>query len=119
MSWALFTLDLTNCDCLFRAGIPIWLVRPYSELHSICVKKLIPLQVADGIIPLHATLRPTHPTIYFGGSDDITKYYAIAQHITGHLCYPNAFGSICAKKTGCTTTGPNEEGGMSTTVHTL
>jgi hypothetical protein len=93
-----FTLDLTNCDRLFRAGIPVWLVRPYYELHSIRVKKLVPLQVADGIIPLHAALRPTHPTIYCGGGDDIAKYYAIARHTTGHLCYPNAFGSIRAKK---------------------
>jgi hypothetical protein len=92
-----FTIDLTNCDRLFRAGIPVWLVRPYSELHSIRVKKLVPLQVADGIIPLHAAVHPTHPTIYCGGGDDITKYYAIAQHTTGYLRYHNAFGSIRAK----------------------
>jgi len=83
---------------LFCAGIPVWLVRPFSELHSIRVKKLVPLQVASSTIPLRAAIRPTHPTIFCGGGDDIAKYYAIAQHTMGYLRYPNAFGSICAKK---------------------
>ena len=62
------------------------------------MKKLVPLQVADDTIPLHAAVRPTHPTIYCGGGDDIAKYFAIAQHTMGYLRYHNAFGSIRTKK---------------------
>jgi hypothetical protein len=93
-----FTADLTVCDGLFRAGIPVWLLRPFSELHSIRVRKLVPLQSAGDLIPIDAAIRPTHPTIYRGGGDKIEKYYALTQHITGYLRYPNPFGSIRAKE---------------------
>jgi hypothetical protein len=92
-----FTVDLTICDQLFRAGIPVWLLRPYSELHSIRVRALAPLQVADDVFALDPVTRPTHPTIYCGGGDNAEKYRALAQHVLGYLRYPNPFGSIRAK----------------------
>jgi hypothetical protein len=93
-----FTMDLTICDRLFRAGIPVWLMRPFDELHSIRVRALAPLQVAGNLIPLDATTRPTHPTIYCGGGDNIAKYHALARHVLSYLRYPNPFGSIRAKQ---------------------
>ena len=92
-----FTVDLTTCDRLFRAGIPVWLLRPYSELHSIRVRALAPLQVAGDVLALDPVTRPSHPTIYCGGGDNVEKYRALAQHVLGYLRYPNPFGSIRAK----------------------
>src|ERR1700679_1819317 len=47
-----FTTDLYVCDALFRAGIPVWLIRPYTALASIRVKALARLQFTPETIPL-------------------------------------------------------------------
>ena len=114
-----FTNDLSVCDCFFRAGIPVWLIRPFSELHSIRVRKLVPLQPAGNLIPIDAATRPSHCTIYRGGGDDVGKYHALARHVKGYLHYPNPFWFHPCKRTGQTATAPNEEGGTSPTVHAL
>jgi len=91
-----FTTDLTVCDRFFRAGIPVWLVRPFSVLSSIRVKALAPIQTPGDFIPLGPATRPSHPTIYCGNGDHIDKYRAIARHVQHYLQYPNPFRSIRA-----------------------
>jgi len=76
-----FTTDLTVCDCFFQAGIPVWLMRPFSVLSSICMKVLAPVQTPGGFIPLMLATCPLHPTIYCGNSDHINKYWAIECHV--------------------------------------
>jgi hypothetical protein len=92
-----FTTDLKVCDGLFWAGIPVWLVRPYTQLHSIRVRALSPLQTPDGVIPLDPPPGPPQRTIYTGAANRFAKYSAIAQHIRGLLQFPDPFGCECAK----------------------
>jgi hypothetical protein len=95
-----FTNDLGTCDALFRAGIPVWLVRPYSALHSIRVRALGPLLVANGMIPLDPPSGPPHPlhrTIYVGAGNKLEKYVAIAQYVCQLLQFPDPFRSVRAK----------------------
>lgn len=94
-----FTTDLTVCDLFFRAGIPVWLVRPYSVLFTIRVRALAPIiwGPGDESCPLGPATRPSHAAIYRGNGDHIDKYRAIARHVQHYLQYPNPFRSIRAQ----------------------
>jgi hypothetical protein len=91
-----FTHDLDVCDRLFRAGIPVWLVRPCCVLQSIRIRKVVPLRVAQGILPLGLPPLPRHPSIYCGPAGSPNKFLAIAQHTCNFLKLPNPFVSIRA-----------------------
>ena len=92
-----FTTDLMVCDAFFQAGIPVWLVRPFSVLSSMRVKALAHIQTPGDLTPLNPATHPSHPTIYCGSGDHINKYRVIARHVQHYLQYPNPFWSICAK----------------------
>lgn len=91
-----FTTSLAVCEQLFHAGVPVWLVRPYSALHSIRILKLMPVTYAEIDIPLQPSLRPKYPPIYRGPGGRPEKYAAIAKRGLDYLSYPNPFGDICA-----------------------
>jgi hypothetical protein len=91
-----FTHDLHVCDRLFRAGIPVWLVRPCRVLQSIRIRKVVPLRVAEGLLPLGLPPLPTHPSIYRGPGGSPAKFLAIAQHARNFLKLPNPFVSTRA-----------------------
>jgi hypothetical protein len=92
-----YTTDLKVCDALFRAGIPIWLLRPYTALHSIRVRALAPLLAAHGVIPLDPPSGPAHRTIYVGPANKLEKYMASARYVRELLQFPDPFG--CARAT--------------------
>lgn len=89
-----FTYDLAVCDLLYWAGVPVWLIRPHHELHSICIKSLQLLMKATNLIPLDPSTCPSYPSIYWGPGDVVDKYNTIWSNI---LKYPNPFGSEHAK----------------------
>ena len=76
-----FTTDLYLCDALFRAGIPVWLIRPYTALASIRVKTLTRLQFTPKTIPLDLPPGPPLPSIYVGPATSLDKYTAIAHYV--------------------------------------
>jgi hypothetical protein len=86
-----FTTDLTVCNLFFQAGIPVWLMRPFSVLSSIRVRVLAPVQTLEDFTPLSPATCPLHPTIYCGNGDHIDKYQAIARHVQHYLQYLNPF----------------------------
>jgi hypothetical protein len=88
-----FTSDPMVCHNLFRAGVPVWFIRPYSSLHSIRVRKLVPVTHADGLLPLAPCSRPNCPTIYRGPGDRVDKYIALQARVLEFLKFPNPFGS--------------------------
>lgn len=92
-----FTTELAVCEHMFQAGIPVWLVRPSSALHSIRIRALAPLTKACDHLPLDPSLRPSYSSIYRGRGDVIDKYFAIAKDILGYLRYPNPFGDMRAQ----------------------
>lgn len=91
-----FTHDLDICDRLFRAGIPVWLVRPCHDLPSMRVRKVVPLSAAKSILPLGLPPLPTHPSIYRGPGGSCEKFLAITQHASNFLRLPNPFTSTRA-----------------------
>jgi len=91
-----FTNDLNVCGALFRAGIPVWLIRPYTEIHSIRVKALTQLWFASGTIPLDPPSGSPFPKIYVGSANCLEKYIAIAHYVSRLLQYPDPFGSVRA-----------------------
>jgi hypothetical protein len=94
-----FTISLATCDQLFCAGIPVWLVRPYTVLPDLRIQSYVAHQSASDHIPLEAASRPEHPVIYQGHVDLILKYQALAQYILDYLRYPNPLGSIRSTST--------------------
>ena len=91
-----FTHDLDACDRLFRAGIPVWLVRPCRDLPSMRIKMVVPLQAAESILPLGLPPLPPHPSIYRGPGGSPQKFLAITQHAYNFLKLPNPFVSTRA-----------------------
>jgi hypothetical protein len=89
-----FTHDPTVCDELYRAGIPVWLIRPYHELHSIRIKSLKPLIKPMDFFPLKASSRPVYPSIYRGPGDVLEKYVALGRSMLDYLKYPNPFAFV-------------------------
>lgn len=91
-----FTNDLAICDAFFRAGIPVWLIRPYTVLASIRVKALTQLRLAHGTIPLDPPPGRSIPSIYVGSGTSLSKYIAIACYVRRLLQFPDPFGSVRA-----------------------
>lgn len=91
-----FTNDLAICDAFFRAGIPVWLIRPYTALASIRVKALAQLQFAHLTIPLDPPPGSSLPPIYVGPGTSLEKYIAIARYVRRLLQFPDPFGSVRA-----------------------
>jgi hypothetical protein len=92
-----FTYDLAVCDRLYRAGIPVWLIRPYHELHSIHIKSLKQLTKVTGFFPLQPLSRPVYPSIYRGPGDALAKYMALGRSMLDYLKYPNPFAFVCSQ----------------------
>jgi hypothetical protein len=92
-----FTWDPIVCQNLFRAGVPVWLIRPYSALRSIRVRKLVPVTRAQGLLSLAPCSRPNCPTLYRGPGDRIEKYLALQASVLDLLKFPNPFGLSCTK----------------------
>lgn len=88
-----FTWDPLVCQSLFRAGVPVWFIRPYTALHSIRVRKLVSITQAQGLLPLGPCIRPICPSIYRGPGDRVEKYVALRASILEFLKFPNPFGS--------------------------
>jgi len=84
-----FTTNPVVCEGLFRAGIPVWLIRPCSDLRSIRIKAILPVQVPGAL--LDPPIRPFR-SIFRGRADDFAKYNAIMGHVETYLQYPNPFG---------------------------
>ena len=91
-----FTYNLNTCDTLFRTGIPVWLIRPYTEIHSIRIKALTQLCFASGTIPLDPPIGSPFPKIFVGSANCLEKYIAVARYVSRLLQYPDPFGSIRA-----------------------
>jgi hypothetical protein len=91
-----FTYDLAVCDQLYQAGVPVWLIRPYSALHSIHIRALAWLTKVVDMLPLEPSSRPKYPSTYCGPGDVLEKYIVLASDILGYLKYPNPFGSMRA-----------------------
>jgi hypothetical protein len=92
-----FTWDPIVCQNLFQAGIPVWLIHPYSALRLIWVHKLVPVTQAQGLLPLAPCSRLNCPTLYHGPGDRIEKYIALQASILDLLKFPNPFGLSCMK----------------------
>jgi hypothetical protein len=92
-----FTHDLLICKHFYKAGIPVWFIRPYSALTSICIRALVPVTKPVGVLPLEPLSHPVYPAIYHGRGDVLEKYIALGRNILGYLKYLNLFGFLCAK----------------------
>jgi hypothetical protein len=58
-----FTHDPLICDRFYKAGIPVWFIRPYSALSSIRIKALAPVTKPVRVLPLEPSSHPVYPTI--------------------------------------------------------
>ncbi|GLB38911.1 hypothetical protein LshimejAT787_0600730 [Lyophyllum shimeji] len=89
-----FTTSIQTCEDLFRAKIPVYLVRPATEVMSIRVLEVVTPIVAQGVIPLDEAVNPTYKAIYRGRvSRD--KYAAMYMFTRRLQTYPNPFGLTC------------------------
>lgn len=86
-----YTFDLTKCECLFRARLPVWLIRPYTDLHSARIDCIVYVKLAADLLPISAAIAPMHPTIFRGPSTDFKKYEAMGRYSMGFQRYPDPF----------------------------
>jgi len=78
----------------YQAGIPVWLIRPCSALHSICVRALKSLTKVINMLPLKPS---SHPSIYCRWGNILDKHIMLASDILCYLKYPNPFCSMHAQ----------------------
>ncbi|KAF8057832.1 hypothetical protein FPV67DRAFT_557001 [Lyophyllum atratum] len=89
-----FTTSLEICADLFRAKIPVYLVRPFAEATSIRILEVVTPITAEGFIPLDEAVNPTYKAIYRGRTCT-AKYAAMLMFTRGLQTYPNPFGHTC------------------------
>jgi hypothetical protein len=92
-----FTQDPLVCEHFYKAGIPVWFIRPYSALTSIRIRALAPVTKPVGVLPLEPPSHPIYPTIYHGRGDILEKYIALGRNVLGYLKYLNLFGFLHVK----------------------
>lgn len=76
-----FTFDPIVCEKLYNARIPVWLIRPSSELGNIRVqlgkKASLCIPPLSGPPPLY----PPHPPVFVGPEYSLDKYKALENHV--------------------------------------
>jgi hypothetical protein len=94
-----FTWDPVICQSLFRAGVPVWLVRSWSVLPSIrvWVHKLVMITQPQTLLPLTPCSRPGCLALYCGPADRIEKYIALQASMLKFLKFPNPFRLSCSQ----------------------
>ena len=91
-----FTTSQLVCQGMLDAGLPVWLIRPYDTLHSICIQDMVSMKQPRDFFPVDASIRPSYPTIFEGKEDDISKYFAISKQVVNLWAFPNPFVSTRA-----------------------
>lgn len=89
------TTDINVCNQMYRAGLPVWLIRPWNALHSIRMVNTVAVQYPAGIVAVDPAIRPSYPAIFTRGSPG-DKYRSLVDHILGYLTYPDPFNTTRA-----------------------
>jgi hypothetical protein len=78
-----FVSSLTDCDALFRAGIPVWLVRPANLAGSVRVDSLVELQDPKDYLCLDDAYNIYR--VYFDGSPSNPHKYRVFSLYSRHF----------------------------------
>ncbi|KAG6875823.1 hypothetical protein C0992_002164, partial [Termitomyces sp. T32_za158] len=70
-----FTYNIGTCEDLYRAGIPVYLIRDFTTLHTMRIKTVITPIIPDETITSNLNVR--YSTIYTGAATSSDKYRAI------------------------------------------
>ena len=89
-----FMNSLEVCDQLFHMGLPVYLVRPWDELPSICIQDDVNMISHKDLYPEEAAINPTHWVIFHGAVNDLNKYVSIYNHCQSYFQYADPFGSV-------------------------
>ena len=79
---------------MFRAGIPVYYIRPYGEIIGIRVRALVTTQSPQSLLPLNPATNPKHPRIWTGASTDPKRYRALDDYVIDHFIYPDPFAAV-------------------------
>ncbi|KIM34888.1 hypothetical protein M413DRAFT_32942 [Hebeloma cylindrosporum] len=116
-----FVTNLTDCDVLFRAGIPVWLVRLAKLAGSVRVDSLVQLQDPREHLCLDDAVRQ-FPVSFNGSPTDPRKYKVFQEYSRHFLSFGNPFdagptsetsvatGSKSLSNLGRSEPGPNVRG---------
>ncbi|KAK0429917.1 hypothetical protein EV421DRAFT_1939721 [Armillaria borealis] len=85
-----FTNDAQIAQCLFRAGIPVWIVRHVDQLPNIRIDKTDHFREPHLFMPLDQHRTKFHP-IFKGHGLTAEKYYAFDRFTRSHVRFPNVF----------------------------
>ncbi|TFK60407.1 hypothetical protein BDN72DRAFT_779451, partial [Pluteus cervinus] len=85
-----FTTSVEVGDELYRMGVPVWFIRPTSEIPNARIQALKTL-IEPSILPLHPH-RYKNYTIFNGPSTDPGFLRSLVNELHRHLNYPNPFG---------------------------
>ena len=92
-----FTTSQLVCQGMMDAGVPVWLIRPYDDLPTIRIQKVVTMKQARALLSMDACVRPPCSTIFEGRGDSVAKYAAISMQATRLLAFPNPFASTRAR----------------------
>lgn len=73
------TFDPEICKSLYRAHIPVWLIRPSTALESMCIQTVADVQ--SYYTPHGLETWPLQSPIFVGQEASLEKYVALRQHI--------------------------------------
>ncbi|PBK83937.1 hypothetical protein ARMGADRAFT_1037541 [Armillaria gallica] len=86
-----FTANHTVAQECYLAGIPVWVLQPFSQADQLRIDELGPIQSpADFLIPSEMSPLRLRP-VYIGSATDEGKYCAIETFTHNHLAAPNPF----------------------------
>ncbi len=86
-----FTMNVTVVQECFRAGVPVWMIRPLADAARIRIDALGRIQEPE---PPYVVLNPPRLRLrpaYVGSATDGAKYKAIEAFTRSHLSMPNPF----------------------------
>lgn len=89
-----FTTDANECEMLFKAKLPVWLVRPYSDLRNARIAKVVELVLPESIMAMDRVSGAR--IISNTKSSNPVKYNAIMKDTLGCMRYPDVFNSFRA-----------------------
>jgi hypothetical protein len=87
-----FTHSIRVAQDFFVAGLPCWLIRPFSELTDQNILEVVDLIPPEGYLTLGRHRFP-YPIIFTGSASSLEKYHNIHQYARNFLHSPDPFGS--------------------------
>jgi hypothetical protein len=102
-----FVTSLTDCECLFRAGIPVWLIRPAKMAGSVLVDSLVQLQDPKDHLCLDDAFNQFR-VVFTGSPSNPQRYHVFAQYSQHFFSFGDPFNTGLTSDSSALTSSTNQ-----------